>query len=166
MTTKPAPKGEIILYAEYAEPHRAMALVARLLDPEGFGFAVSAEVRDAARVVLGRQPVEQASYIPSIPRDGIVAATAGNHTAGPWTWWSSNSFLRLTGADGEDGGVLSAACVRGAYATVKVRPGDMRLIAAAPDLLAACLLAAPHHQGFNSEAGRALSAAIMKANQS
>ena len=25
---------------------------------------------------------------------------------GPWQWWTSNSMLRLTGADGRDGGVL------------------------------------------------------------
>lgn len=40
----------------------AYRLVNRLLDPEGFGFAVSAEVRDAARVVLGMKPVEQNLY--------------------------------------------------------------------------------------------------------
>jgi hypothetical protein len=27
-------------------------------------------------------------------------------TPGPWEWWTSNSVLRLTGADGKDGGVL------------------------------------------------------------
>lgn len=27
-------------------------------------------------------------------------------TPGPWQWWTSNSTLRLTGADGKDGGVL------------------------------------------------------------
>jgi hypothetical protein len=27
-------------------------------------------------------------------------------TPGPWEWWTSNSTLRLTGADGKDGGVL------------------------------------------------------------
>lgn len=29
-----------------------------LLDPEMFGFAVSAEVRDRARILLGKQPTE------------------------------------------------------------------------------------------------------------
>lgn len=29
-------------------------------------------------------------------------------TPGPWEWWTSNSTLRLTGADGKDGGVLYA----------------------------------------------------------
>lgn len=33
-------------------------LVSNLLDPEIYGYAVTAEVRDAARVVLGMQPVE------------------------------------------------------------------------------------------------------------
>ena len=27
-------------------------------------------------------------------------------TRGPWSWWTSNSTLRLTGGDGRDGGVL------------------------------------------------------------
>jgi hypothetical protein len=34
-------------------------------------------------------------------------------SAGPWKWWTSNSTLRLTGADGKDGGVLSGTCYRG-----------------------------------------------------
>jgi hypothetical protein len=29
-------------------------------------------------------------------------------TPGPWKWWTSNSELRLTGADLKDGGVLHA----------------------------------------------------------
>lgn len=29
-------------------------------------------------------------------------------TPGPWEWWTSNSVLRLTGADGKDGGVICA----------------------------------------------------------
>jgi hypothetical protein len=32
--------------------------VKRMLDPEGFGFAVTAEVRDEARVLLGMNRVE------------------------------------------------------------------------------------------------------------
>ena len=38
-------------------------LVNRLLCPEQFGYAVTAEVRDAARVALGRTPVEQSLYL-------------------------------------------------------------------------------------------------------
>ena len=31
----------------------------------------------------------------------------GKLTPAPWEWWTSNSFRRLTGGDGKDGGVLS-----------------------------------------------------------
>lgn len=40
---------------------------------------------------------------------------------------------------------------------------DAHLIAAAPDLLAACEAALPHHQGGHSDTGRLLRAAIAKA---
>jgi hypothetical protein len=40
----------------------AYRLLYRLLDPEQFGHAVSAEVRDAARVVLGMKRVEYKLY--------------------------------------------------------------------------------------------------------
>lgn len=38
------------------------AFLRRLLDPEGFGHAVTAEVRDEARRLLGMTPVEEESY--------------------------------------------------------------------------------------------------------
>lgn len=37
-------------------------LVHNLLDPEMYGYAVTAEVRDAARVALGMRPVETAKH--------------------------------------------------------------------------------------------------------
>ena len=40
----------------------AYKFIYRLLDPEGFGFAVTAEVRDEARHILGMPKVEQALY--------------------------------------------------------------------------------------------------------
>lgn len=46
---------------------------------------------------------------------------------------------------------------------VRRNPEDADLIAAAPDLLAACLAALPHHQGGHSTVGRMLAAAIAKA---
>lgn len=58
-------------------------------------------------------------------------------TPGPWKWWTSNSFLRLTGRDGQDGGVLHASVGSSGCATVTVREGDRALIAAAPELLEA-----------------------------
>jgi hypothetical protein len=57
------------------------------------------------------------------------------HTPGPWSWWSSNSFLRLTAENGRDGGVLSARPHSDGCATVAVGEADACLIAAAPDLL-------------------------------
>lgn len=42
--------------------YQTYAFVARLLDPEGFGLAVSAEVRDEARACLGLPKVEQKFY--------------------------------------------------------------------------------------------------------
>jgi hypothetical protein len=43
------------LYIDYA---RLFNFVNKLLDPECYGFAVTAEVRDAARVALGMEAVE------------------------------------------------------------------------------------------------------------
>ena len=42
--------------------YQTYAFVARLLNPEDFGLAVSAEVRDEARVCLGLPKVEQKFY--------------------------------------------------------------------------------------------------------
>jgi hypothetical protein len=43
------------LYLDYA---RLFVFVNKLLDPECYGFAVTAEVRDAARLALGLDAVE------------------------------------------------------------------------------------------------------------
>ena len=40
----------------------AYKFIYRMLDPEGFGHAVTAEVRDEARHILGMPKVEQALY--------------------------------------------------------------------------------------------------------
>lgn len=37
---------------------KAGKLILRFLDPEDLGFAVSGEVRDLVRVIIGREPVE------------------------------------------------------------------------------------------------------------
>jgi hypothetical protein len=42
--------------------YQTYAFVARLLNPEDFGLAVSAEVRDEARACLGLPKVEQKFY--------------------------------------------------------------------------------------------------------
>jgi hypothetical protein len=59
-------------------------------------------------------------------------------TPGPWKWWTSNSFLRLSGADGKDGGVICPTVSSSdRHPDLIVSPADMALIEAAPDLLEA-----------------------------
>lgn len=60
-------------------------------------------------------------------------------TPGPWEWWTSNSFLRLSGPDGRDGGVLYACNIRNEYATVVVSEADRRFIAEARTALPALI---------------------------
>ena len=60
-------------------------------------------------------------------------------TPGPWEWWTSNSFLRLSGPDGRDGGVLYACNIRNEYATVVVSEADLRFIAEARTALPALI---------------------------
>lgn len=60
------------------------------------------------------------------------------YTPGPWEWWTSNSFLRLSSrATGKDGGVIDSFKMSDGHTSLSVKSGDMRLIAAAPDLLEA-----------------------------
>ncbi|EPR9026442.1 hypothetical protein ACU9CR_003744 [Cronobacter dublinensis] len=62
----------------------------------------------------------------------------GNFTPGPWEWWTSNSFLRLSSqATGKDGGVIDSYAMSDGHTSLSVSKADMALIAAAPDLLAA-----------------------------
>lgn len=100
------------------------------------------------------------------------------HTPGPWRWWTSNSYRRLTseaGRGGTDGGVLRGSVQRDGTADVIASPHDMGLIAAAPDLLESARLALSrldHHMGDTDPnddmdpdviACRALADAITKA---
>lgn len=57
-------------------------------------------------------------------------------TPGPWEWWTSNSFLRLSSkATGKDGGVIDSYVMRDGHPTLVVKKEDMALIEAAPELL-------------------------------
>lgn len=60
------------------------------------------------------------------------------HTPGKWTWWTSNSWRRLMAEQG--GGkrvsVLMPVTASDGHPDLIVRPEDMPLIEAAPDLLA------------------------------
>ncbi|MDT3595662.1 hypothetical protein [Cronobacter malonaticus] len=59
-------------------------------------------------------------------------------TPGPWEWWTSNSFLRLSSqATGKDGGVIDSYAMSDGHTSLSVSKADMALIAAAPDLLEA-----------------------------
>ncbi|ELY2553483.1 hypothetical protein SMB57_003633 [Cronobacter sakazakii] len=65
----------------------------------------------------------------------------GNFTPGPWEWWTSNSFLRLSSqATGKDGGVIDSFAMSDGHTSLSVSMADMALIAAAPDLLEALQL--------------------------
>lgn len=58
------------------------------------------------------------------------------HTPGPWQWWTSNSFLRLSSqATGKDGDVIDSFRMSDGATSLSVKVADMHLIAAAPDLL-------------------------------
>ena len=62
----------------------------------------------------------------------------GKHTPGPWKWWTSNSFRRLSGPDGKDGAVLCPTVSRSdGNPDLIVSKHDMALIESAPDLLEA-----------------------------
>ena len=62
-----------------------------------------------------------------------------SYTPGPWKWWTSNSFLRLSSeVDGKDGGVICPTVSRSdGHPDLIVKREDMALIAAAPELLEA-----------------------------
>lgn len=63
-------------------------------------------------------------------------------TPGPWEWWTSNSFLRLSSkTTGRDGDVIDSFGMSDGATSLSVKADDMNLIAAAPDLLEALQLA-------------------------
>ncbi len=75
-----------------------------------------------------------------------------NYTPGPWKWWASNSFLRLSSqATGKDGGVIDSYVMKDCHSSLIVSKEDMNLIAAAPDLLNAlqAMLNKAYKQNWN-----------------
>jgi len=69
-----------------------------------------------------------------------LEALARAATPGPWSWWTSNSMLRLTGADGKDGGVLCPHYYMG-HADLECSPADQAFIAAANPAMILALIA-------------------------
>ncbi|MGL9733882.1 MAG: hypothetical protein ACR5LD_05155 [Symbiopectobacterium sp.] len=58
------------------------------------------------------------------------------HTLGTWKWWMSNSFPRLSGLDGKDGGVLCQIVSKSdGYPDLILSKANTELVEAAPDLL-------------------------------
>lgn len=73
-------------------------------------------------------------------------------TPGPWEWWTSNSFLRLSSkTTGRDGDVIDSFGMSDGATSLSVKADDMNLIAAAPDLLAALQLIISYHDDGNCE---------------
>ena len=85
-------------------------------------------------------------------------------TPGPWTYDPLTGAIWGHDADSRDGYPVARleACSR-LLRAAQTNHANGRLIGAAPELLAACRLAAEHHQGSSSVPGRALRAAIAKA---
>lgn len=75
--------GEVV--APRANPVLLLSLAKALLDPEAFGHAVTAEVRDMARLALGGKATEGPLAQRSQPS---IQATA-KATAAAWTDWSA-----------------------------------------------------------------------------
>lgn len=90
--------------------------------------------------------------------------TTPKHTPGPWQWWTSNSWRRLSSGT-KDGNVLCPVVQRSdGHSDVIVSEADMALIEAAPCLLAACEAAARNFEAYESHPlGDQLRAAIAKA---
>ncbi|MDU1953601.1 MAG: hypothetical protein E6750_19660 [Atlantibacter hermannii] len=75
-------------------------------------------------------------------------------TPGPWEWWTSNSFLRLSSrATGKDGDVIDSFKMSDGNTSLSVKAEDMHLIAAAPDLLEAlqAMLSKAYKQNWNEQ---------------
>jgi hypothetical protein len=74
------------------------------------------------------------SHHPSANDSGLnldhLEALARAANPGPWEWWTSNSILRLSAADGIDGGVLQAYSRRG-VSDICCSTSDRAFIAAA-----------------------------------
>lgn len=88
-------------------------------------------------------------------------------TPGPWEWWTSNSFLRLSSkTTGRDGDVIDSFGMSDGATSLSVKADDMALIAAAPDLLESLqnmVEAYQHEASIDNPALLSARAAISKA---
>ena len=84
-----------------------------------------------------------------------LEALARAATPGPWSWWTSNSTLRLTGADGRDGGVLYGYARQG-DGDVNCAPNNQAFIAAANPAAVLALIALARRARPEGEAPQAV----------
>ena len=76
------------------------------------------------------------------------------HTPGPWNWTESNILMGAPRSPSDDSAVVLSACYDSEFEPdVSCMPADARLIAAAPDLLAAARLAAAYIRAGEKAAG-------------
>ncbi|GEM_PF-4341687 len=87
-----------------------------------------------------------------------LEALARAATPGPWSWWTSNSVLRLTGDDGIDGGVLHAYSHRG-HADICCGESDRAFMVAANPAAVLALIALARRAQPEGEAPQAEPAA-------
>lgn len=77
------------------------------------------------------------------------------HTPGPWVWWTSNSWRRLKRDDrGITQSVMEPYVCSDGHPDCSINEADMRLIAAAPDLLEALRELHDDIQGRIDDGGR------------
>lgn len=91
---------------------------------------------------------------PELPDLDRLEALARAATPGPWTWWTSNSVLRLSADDGIDGGVLHAYSRR-SHADICCGESDRAFIAAANPAAVLALIALARRAKPEGEAPQA-----------
>lgn len=102
-------RGHQVVYDSQQVP--AIALALELLDPEGFGFTVAPEVRDRARIALGRQATERKA-MDGVDIDAVHRRRGNSDAERPPTLRSLIEELRNRCDDAEikgDGRVSTAA---------------------------------------------------------
>jgi len=65
--------------------------------------------------------------------DQDLAALVAQATPGPWKWWTSNSWKRLS-SEAQEGGVICPFVSRDGHPDLTVSEADAKLIAMTPDL--------------------------------
>jgi hypothetical protein len=91
---------------------------------------------------------------PELPDLDHLEALARAANPGPWEWWTSNSVLRLSAADGIDGGVLQAYSHRGG-SNICCGMSDRAFIAAANPAAVLTLIALARRAQPEGEAPQA-----------